>query len=163
MATSSSQIFTSSNFRFRLTLVVAVPPPTGRTFFTSTGPQLCVSVSCVCSRRCTQVLMRAASSIYVRRLMKNVAKCERCCLRTPTKYKLFLVQLLSLSSPIEEKMALKFRIWRSHPHLHSAQTDQWKVSQPKTEKKLFIRSLRVLSLAPEFQVKDVMMMFIDFV
>lgn len=32
----------------------------------------------------------------------------------------------------------------------------------KLEKKLFILSLRVLSLVPEFQVKDFMIMFIDF-
>lgn len=71
-----------------LTLVVAVPPPTGLTF--STPPALkCVSVSCVCPRRCAQILMRAASSAYTHRWMMSVIKYERCRLLTPTKDKLF--------------------------------------------------------------------------
>lgn len=52
MPRASSQIFTSSSFPRRLTLVVAVPPPTELTF--STGPQLCMSGSCVCCQRCTE-------------------------------------------------------------------------------------------------------------
>lgn len=117
--------------RCRLTLVVAVPPPTGLTIFTSTGPQLCVSVSCVCCQRCTQILIRAASSVHTHTRMKRAVKCKRWCSRTSSREKLFLVQLLSLSSPMEEKMALKFRIWRSRPHLHTAHTDQWEASQHK--------------------------------
>lgn len=63
--------------RCRLTLVVAVPPPTGLTIFTSTGPQLCVSVSCVCCQRCTQILIRAASSVHTHTRMKRAVKCKR--------------------------------------------------------------------------------------
>lgn len=34
-----------------------------------------------------------------------------------------------------KKMALKFRIWRSRPDLHAAQTDQWEALMNKVEKK----------------------------
>lgn len=75
MPSAPSQIFTSSYFQCTLTLAVAEPPPqTGLTFPTSTGPQLCVSVSCVCSRCRAQILIRAASSVYTRRRTKNAVK-----------------------------------------------------------------------------------------
>lgn len=88
-----------------LTLVVAVPPPTELTFSTSTGP--CMSVSCVCCQCCTQILIRAASSVCAHSCRKNVGKYEKWCLPTSSRDKLFLVQLLSLSSPYWGKK------WRS--------------------------------------------------
>lgn len=99
------------------------------------------------------------------RCVKNVVKCvrgdQRAMNRSSGGFFVFFFALAFVPFfPFwGKKMALKFRIWRSRPYLHSAQTDQWESLVTKSWNKVFLLLPGLLSVVAECRRIQLMILF----
>lgn len=94
------------------------------TFSTSTGPQLCMSGSCVCCQRCTETHPSSILCPHTPQCFKPYSDMKGDYYEPTPQISYFWSSFVPFFSLFREKMAPKFRIWRNSLHLHTEQTDQ---------------------------------------